>query len=322
MRCLALAQAWQDSGGTAILAAAELPEVLSPRLAAESVSVFRLDATPGTAGDAADTIALALRLEAEWVAVDGDRFQSDYCVAVRNAGLKVLLVDDFADRKSFPADLIVNPNLGADAELYRTRGSPVYVMTGAPYVMLRREFRQAFRSREFREQGTRILVTLGGSDPEELTPSMAVALAQSPDLAITAVAGAGYSKVDRLRSFEAANLRVVFDATNMVDLMMGSDLAIIAAGGTLWELLSVGCAVLSYSRNAVQARVVQDLAKTGAVVDMGDTTGFDPEKLLASVKELANSRASRERMAALGRALVDGLGAARVVEAMQRSGAH
>ena len=321
MRCLALAQAWQESGGVTSLAAAELPEMLSPRLATERIAVIRLDVTPGSLGDAADTIAHAHQLSAEWVAIDGDRFQSDFLEAIRNADLKLLLIDDFADRESFPTDLVVNPNPGADVEVYRKRGFTASVLTGTPYVMLRREFRQPFQSREFREKGNRILVTLGGSDPEELTPRIAVALAECGDLEITAVAGPGYSKLGSLRAFEAPNLRVVFDSQDMVELMRSSDVAIIAAGGTLWELLSVGCAVLSYSRNAVQARVVRDLANRGAVLDMGDTRSFDPAKLRDSVNGLAGARASRERMATLGRALVDGLGATRVVEAMRRSGA-
>jgi spore coat polysaccharide biosynthesis predicted glycosyltransferase SpsG len=104
--------------------------------------------------------------------------------------------------------------------------------------------------------------------------------------------------------------------------MRDSDLAIIAAGGTLWELLAVGCAVLSYSRNIVQARVVKGLSYRGAIVDMGETHHFDPTKLAASVKELVDSPLVRERMINLGRTLVDGQGASRVVEAMQGSGAQ
>jgi spore coat polysaccharide biosynthesis predicted glycosyltransferase SpsG len=106
----------------------------------------------------------------------------------------------------------------------------------------------------------------------------------------------------------------------MAEFMRDSDQAVIAAGGTLWELLSMGCAVLSYSRNIVQTRVVQALAHRGAVVDMGGTCHFDAAKLAVSVKELVDSRVARERMTNLGRSLVDGLGATRVVEAAQRSG--
>ena len=82
----------------------------------------------------------------------------------------------------------------------------------------------------------------------------------------------------------------------------------------------MGCAVLSYSRNIVQARVVEALSYRGVVVDMGETRHFDPAKLAASVKELVDSRLARERMTNLGGALVDGLGATRVVEAAWRSG--
>ena len=82
----------------------------------------------------------------------------------------------------------------------------------------------------------------------------------------------------------------------------------------------MGCAVLSYSRNIVQARVVQALAQRGAVIDMGETCHFDPAKLAASVKKLVDSRRARERMTSLGRVLVDGLGSKRVVEAAWRSG--
>jgi spore coat polysaccharide biosynthesis predicted glycosyltransferase SpsG len=108
----------------------------------------------------------------------------------------------------------------------------------------------------------------------------------------------------------------------MVEFMRNSDQAIIAAGGTLWELLSMGCAILSYSRNVVQARVVGALSQRGALIDMGDTLHFDPETLVTSVKTLAASRLHRERMTDLGRTIVDGLGAARVIEAMQRRGAQ
>src|ERR1700674_102554 len=192
MRCLALAQAWQDAGGTASLAANELPDGLSPRLTAEGISVSRIHATPGSREDAAETVAQAHRLKADWVVIDGDRFGSDFLETVRTAGFRVLLIDDFADRESFPADLIVNPNLDDDGEPYRKRGATARLLMGPSYVLLRREFRKGAKKREIRQTGNRILVTLGGSDPENLTPKIADALARCSDLEVTAIAGAGY----------------------------------------------------------------------------------------------------------------------------------
>jgi UDP-2,4-diacetamido-2,4,6-trideoxy-beta-L-altropyranose hydrolase len=321
MRCLALMQAWQDAGGTASIAVAELPDALLPRLTAEGVSLSRVHATShGGPEDAVQTVAQAHRLSANWVVVDGDRFSSGFLAAVRAAGFRVLLIDDFADRESFPADLIVNPNLGEDGEPYRKRGATARLLMGPSYVLLRREFRQGTEKREIRQTGNRILVTLGGSDPENLTPKIADALTHCSDLEVTVIAGAGYDMANELRKLKASNLQVVFNPPSMVQFMEDSDQAIIAAGGTLWELLSMGCAVLSYCRNIVQARVVQALSHRGMIVGMGETRHFDPAKLVASVKEVVDSRMTRERMTNLGRTLVDGLGAARIVEAMQRLG--
>ena len=318
MRCVALAQAWQDAGGTVSFAVAELPDALLPRLTAEGVSLSRVHANPGGPEDAGETVAQAHRLRADWVVIDGDRFGSDFLEKVRSAGFRVLLIDDFADRESFPADLIVNPNLDDDGEPYRERGTTARLLMGPSYVLLRREFRQVAEE-EIRQTGNRILVTLGGSDPEDLTPKIADALAHCSDLDVTVIAGPGYDKADERRKLNASNLRVVFNPPNIARFMKDSDQAIIAAGGTLWELLSMGCAVLSYSRNIVQTRVVQALSHRGVVVDMGETRHFDPAKLAVSVKELVDSRMARERMTNLGRTLVDGLGTTRVVEAAQQS---
>ena len=231
MRCLALAQAWQDAGGTASLAVAELPDALLPRVTAEGVSLYRVHAHDhGGPEDAAQTVAQARQLSADWVVIDGDRFASDFLATVRAAGFRVLLIDDFADRESFPADLIVNPNLGEDGEPYRKRGATAPLLTGPSYVLLRREFNQGTQEREIRPTGNRILVTLGGSDPENLTPQVVDALAQCSGLEITVVVGAGYDKAEELGKLNAAYLRVVSNPSNMAQLMKGHDQAIIAAG--------------------------------------------------------------------------------------------
>jgi len=153
-RCLALAQAWQDAGGAASLAVAELPEALLPRVAAEGVSLSRVHPTPGGPEDAGETVAQAYRLGADWVVIDGDRFGSDFLATVRAAGFRVLLIDDFADRESFPADLIVNPNLSDDGEPYRRQGATARLLIGSSYVLLRREFRQGAEKREIAKRAT------------------------------------------------------------------------------------------------------------------------------------------------------------------------
>lgn len=316
MRSLALAQAWKDAGGAVILAAAELPEGLLPRIAAEGVVLSRIDASAGGGREDADeTISLAKLMGASWVLIDGDRFESEFLEAVHTAGFKVLLIDDYAQRTFFPVDLIVNPNLDHDAKFYRERGATAPVLAGPAYALLRREFKRWSARTETREKGNKILVTAGGSDPENLTPTIANALATCSDLDVTVIVGPGNLKGDALSEQIARNVHVVFNPPNIAQLMKESDQAITIGGGTLWELLYMGCATFSYSRNAAQRRQLQTLSHRGVIIEMGDTRHFDPEKLSISVRELADSLIARDRMIKLGRNLVDDQGTMRVVTA-------
>jgi UDP-2,4-diacetamido-2,4,6-trideoxy-beta-L-altropyranose hydrolase len=99
-------------------------------------------------------------------------------------------------------------------------------------------------------------------------------------------------------------------------LMAQADLAIIAGGGTLWELLYMSCPVLSFARNEVQAGILADLQAGGILQFLGDPRSVASASLAAAIDELASSSERREKMAMLGRLEVDGEGARRVCEIM------
>lgn len=71
MRCLALAQAWQDAGGHAMFVMAMQAPTLEARLRAEGMELVHLATQPGSADDARQTVDWARRTEASAVVVDG-----------------------------------------------------------------------------------------------------------------------------------------------------------------------------------------------------------------------------------------------------------
>jgi UDP-2,4-diacetamido-2,4,6-trideoxy-beta-L-altropyranose hydrolase len=316
VRCLALGQAWQSKGGCVTLAAAEMVDGLKDLVLANGVSLLPVHAIPGRADDARVTVALSYDLNAAWTVVDGDRFTNGFLRELRASESRLLLIDDFGTRDVSSADLVVNPNFGADPAPYRAIAPQVPVLRGPKYALLRREFRNR-RTRILPETANRILITLGGTDPDNLTPRVISALATLSDFYFTVVVGPGNKNVDEVTALGSDNMRVLVDSRCMADVMHECDLGIIAAGGTLWELLSVGCAVLSYSRNSIHQRVLGDLARLGVLVDLGLTSDFDSGALVSAVLGIARSRSSRANMTSLGRELVDGFGADRVVEAMR-----
>jgi UDP-2,4-diacetamido-2,4,6-trideoxy-beta-L-altropyranose hydrolase len=317
MRCLALAQAWMERGGKSTFAVQQLPESLARRLGTEGVSFESLPAKPGA--EAEKLAEIAIRERASWVVVDLPYTEDAYQRCLLDAGLHMLLVDDGLRAGTYCADIILNQNLGADTSRYPQRDARTLLL-GPQYILLRREFRTGSRpSRKKQTEGDRILVSLGGSDPGNLSARILDALDRAcmDRLEVMVVAGAANSHADELRSRVAkSGWRLRTDVTHMQELMVWADMAIIAAGGTLWELLCMGCPVLSYSRNSVQAQVVAELAANGVIRDMGGVEEFDGEALVQVVAELASAPEERARMSEAGQQLVDGGGAERVCNAL------
>src|SRR4051812_5119051 len=95
MRCLALAQAWQDAGGAVQFVTPPGLQGIHSRLISEGMDVTCLEAPAGSTEDAQTTASLAMDSGAEWAVVDGYAFGEAYQVTLREAGLRVLMLDDY-----------------------------------------------------------------------------------------------------------------------------------------------------------------------------------------------------------------------------------
>jgi UDP-2,4-diacetamido-2,4,6-trideoxy-beta-L-altropyranose hydrolase len=324
MRCLALAQAWQDAGGRAIFAMAETTPSVRSRLLSEVAEISIIEADVASLDDARRVNALARYHGAQWVVVDGYRFDRSYLCELRSAGLKLLLVDDGGLAEPHPVDVILNQNFTATESLYEHRQPDTRLLLGSAYTLLRREF-VAWRNwkRDTVPVAGKLLITMGGSDPDNLTSLAIEALAvKNGGLQSLIVAGGSNSNLDSLQqlaSTAGGSIRVQDSVSSMAELMAHSDMALIAAGGTLWELLYMSCPVLSFARNPVQGRILAELHKQGIAQNLGNAQHYDPAMLAHAIGELAASPDRRARMSKLGRQQVDGEGARRVCEMLAAS---
>ena len=240
---------------------------------------------------------------------------------VKAAGLKLLVVDDGGRYEGYSADLVLDQSIGADAMTDGERTGSAQLLSGSRYVMLRREFDQWRKwKREIPNTARRLLITIGGSDPDGLTLRLVEVLPRVclPGMLTTVVVGGSNpqgSHLQRAAGAKGALVELVHDPPNLPELMARSDLAVICGGGTLWELLYMGCAILSYSRGALQAQVIARLGTLGAVHDLGAIETFDVARLTAAIGMLAG-RERREELSRMGRKMVDGEGARRVLRRM------
>jgi UDP-2,4-diacetamido-2,4,6-trideoxy-beta-L-altropyranose hydrolase len=314
LRCLALAQAWQDEGCHAHFALAGAPPGVAERLASEGATVHRLGADAGSAVDAHEVGRLARELGAAWVVLDGYHFAADYQRALKEAGLRLLAVDDFGSAAGGPADVLLNQNLYADEALYRGRARDALLLLGPRYALLRREFLQRRgRRRDVPAVARKVLVTLGGSDPENVTPRAVTALR---GLGLEAEVLVGMANPHRAEVEAAARgsdtIRVRFNA-NVPDLMAWADFAFAAAGSTCWELAFMGLPGLLIVQAENQAPVAASCHSAGIGRSLGRAREHSAESFAAALKAVASDHEFRAAAAARGPELIDGEGARRVV---------
>jgi len=316
MRCLALAQGWQRTGGQAIFAQADSTPPLEERLNREGMDVVRLHVAPGTPEDAAQTAEQARSRAAAAIVADGYAFGAAWQKQIKAAGFRLLLLDDYAHAEHYCADWVLNQNLNADANLYARRGPHTQLLLGIRYAQIRQEFLAwAKWQRALPPVARRVLVTLGGSDPENVTSKVIAALARLRDAETVVVAGGSNPHLAALKAAGAtapSSMRFAVDALNMPELMAWADVAVAAAGTTAWELAFMGLPALTFVLADNQRSNGEQLQAAGLALNLGWHADVPSERILRALAALQTDVAARREMSRRGRAAVDGAGAERV----------
>jgi len=324
MRCLALAQVWQDTGGhVTFLVATETP-VLEARLRSEGMEVVHLPAQPGSTDDAIQTADLARQIGADWVVVDGYHFSGDYQRVIKDYGLHLLFIDDIGHAEHYYADFVMNQNIHAHEGLYKNKEPYTRLLLGTRYVLLRREFlKWRGWKREIPEVARKVLVTMGGSDPDNVTLKVIRALQQVDvdGLEAIVVVGGGNPHYEELQSAVQDSrfpIRLEGNVTNMPDLMAWADVAVSGGGSTCWELAFMGLPLLVLVLAENQERSAVCLTAVNVAVNLGWYAHCTTERIINALQKLWFSPERRHEMSRKGKALTDGKGCVRVVNCFHR----
>jgi UDP-2,4-diacetamido-2,4,6-trideoxy-beta-L-altropyranose hydrolase len=313
MRCLALAQAWRDRFGD-VTFLGRFTDALKQRIESEGMRALYLDAEPGSLQDAKESVQVAAQLGTSHVVLDGYHFTTKSQQIIKDAGNKLLVVDDFNHAGENVADVLVNQNERATPEMYDCP-KQTQLLLGFKWAMLRREFADK-PQRTYAERAQRILLTLGGADPNGITVSLVRALAEINGdwQAAVVVGGANPKASDVEAACEATNGRARFlsNVTDLGTLMRWAEVAVSAAGVTALELAAMGVPAVLLTIANNQRDNALALQSAGTAVSLGENA--DPSEVMKSLASIMTSADTRERMSRAGMRLFDGRGADRVAE--------
>ncbi len=322
MRCLALAESWiEGGGGVTVAVPSNVPEGLATRVALVGADMERV---PADMEDADWLIRRSAALGACWIVIDGYRFDTDYLAAVSEAGTPVLAIDDDARHGTYPTRLVLNQNLHARLGDYDGK-TEAPLLLGPSYALIRSEFRCAEDwERSIPDVAGKVLVTLGGADPGGHTGRLVEAFRvlssrdSAPSPKVRVVVGAANPRLKALREAftTSPEVEILSDVRDMGKQMRWCDLALSAAGSTVWELALFGAPMMLATASKVEEPVARSLAEAGAALHLGRLADLDVEDLVASLGQALADAALRKRLGDAAGGLVDGRGARRVVEQM------
>ncbi|MGH2896177.1 MAG: UDP-2,4-diacetamido-2,4,6-trideoxy-beta-L-altropyranose hydrolase [Solirubrobacteraceae bacterium] len=323
MRCLALAEAFvQETDGHATFLMARPSEAFVARAASAGAEVRPLAAQPASPADREETAAVSGAIGASWLVLDGYAFDGDFQAALVAGGQRVLALDDYGHAGHYSAQLVLNPNAGADATRYEARGPDTRLLLGPEFALLRDEFRRwSAPPPAVPTRARRVVITFGGGDPANVSMRVLGALAAVPGpLEVLLLVGAANPHTAALRAAAARSphsVGIEVDVRDMARRLAWADLAVAAAGGTMLELARVATPQVSIVLADNQAPGAAAMARAGAAINLGRDEDLSAAVLAAEVAALADDAPRRAELSRRGRATVDGRGALRVLAAMR-----
>ena len=327
MRCIALAQAWQDCSGKVTFLSHCENDKIKQRILNEGFEFLPIEKPHPDPSDLKQILTTLKQLgtrnsELEtWLALDGYHFTPDYQKAVRDSGYRLLVIDDMAHLDHYCADILLNQNIYAPDLNYSCDKDTVKLL-GCEYVLLRREFlKYKDWKREIPEKARKILVTLGGADPDNVTLRVikALKLFNDPDLEVKVIVGPSNPHIRSLETelhLSPFTFHLLPSVSNMPSLMAWADVAVSAAGSTCWELAFMGAPSITVVTFSSQQDVAKGLERAKIFKTVGWYKAMNNDILAAELSILMQNKKLREKKSGFGRQLIDGKGAKNIVCAL------
>jgi UDP-2,4-diacetamido-2,4,6-trideoxy-beta-L-altropyranose hydrolase len=246
-----------------------------------------------------------------------------------NQFAKTVMVDDLGE-DTYDADIVINYNITYENYRYeeRYKNKNTRLILGAGYVPLRPQFAQiADKQNTNKNSKIRILLMCGGGDKENALCTILndwKVRGGFSDKEIWVVAGRYNPKLAQLKEIvsDCSNVKLWCDVSDMASLMGQCDVAVTSASTVLYECCALSLPAVAF---AVADNQIPDLAafnqKCGmpCVGDLRENQQEILKNIYESARGLCSDKHLRENLGEKMHRLVDGKGAQRLANAIDRT---
>lgn len=309
MRCLTLARALRERGDECYFVCREHKGNLIDFIQSQGFTVFGLKLLENNETDGLTSHALwlgvtqhqdmeavkpiVLSLRPSWLIVDHYALSADWEQRFKKLGIKLLAIDDLADRLH-DVDVLIDQNwYGKDTnKRYQLLvNDETLCLLGPKYALLSKEYAAYRKNLKVRSgQVHEILLFMGGADPDNWTLYVLEALS-GINVRFNVVVGVNYPFWDELceKTYSDDRVTLFRGVPTLADLMSAADLMIGAGGSTTWERMCLGLPAILLSVAHNQERICQDLSDEGLIVYLGKSTEVSPKTIRIAVQNILST---------------------------------
>ena len=267
---------------------------------------------------------LICQLQVEMILVDSYYITKEYIEELSELTSVSLMEDMLTD--AYPVKNVINYNIYATEENYRkifqeqSVNLPSNFLLGPLYAPLRKQFMDI--NYQIKKEVTSVLLTTGGTDPFNIAGIILKELLENKvyrSYTFHVVSGIFNVNLPKLKEIAKINRNVILykDISDMAAIMKSCDVAISAAGTTMYELAAVGIPTITYAFVDNQDQIAEKFASENMAAYAGSSTMDLKErcaKIMQQFEKLVNHLEIRKEMHQALRSQVDGMGAKRIYD--------
>ncbi len=173
---------------------------------------------------------------------------------------KLTVYFDDTKRLNYPKGIVINGAVGAENMIYPEKKEIKYLL-GVRYQPMRKAFWKESKKNVHKNIDS-VLVTFGGNDMRNLTPKVLNLLNNKlPEISKNVLIGRAFNNVDEIKKVSGKNTFLYYNLSDeeIKNLMFDSDIAVSAAGQTIYELASVGTPVIAVGIINNQINIINGL---------------------------------------------------------------
>ena len=286
MRCLVLAEAFQENGDDVVFLTRPLMGNMDQKITNSGFEVISL-ASDGIDAEMDEVAELIKSEAASMIVFDHYGIDAAYEKEIKKrTGVTVMSLDDTYEKHD--CDIVLNHNISADATRYAGR-VPAHceLRCGPHYTLLRGEFTSITpRARVINHEKINVFVAMGGADHTNIALDVLQTLLRHPAMHATVVTTSVNRHLDALRDFAAVQRRIALhvDATQIAERMNAADLAVITPSVIANEVIYLELPFIAVKTADNQ----QDMAEFLQRHDIAVLERFDADMLYRQFNVLIN----------------------------------